>query len=80
MAEVHGAVLGPRQDPVLFNVRLNPGEVSDPECNDTEACSDLYHVESFAAVRARLEAAWRGYEAVAAAPDGDRWADDGILA
>ena len=76
---IHQKLLRSPGDQHLYNVAKNPSELDTRECDELEACANLYDDPLFAEVQAMMLDKWAELESLN--PDSNElWLDDGPLA
>jgi len=78
LTKVHEEVLGAATK-YLINIKSNPFEVTDGECDDVVSCSNLYGNPDYAEIQADLERKWASFE-TESVDSTFKWEDDGPLA
>lgn len=76
---IHQKLLRSPGEQHLYNLNKNPSELNTRDCDDVEACTNLYDEPAFAEVQEMMLAKWAELEEIN--PDSNElWVDDGPLA
>lgn len=76
---IHQKLLRTPGNVYLFNIAMNPSEDESGDCNEFEACNNLYEMPEYTEIQEDCLAKWQDY-ANSVPSSTEAWVDDGPLA